>query len=181
VKEILADDSATATADGPSEEKTTDEKITKEEVSVKDIDEITQSSEIKKPIEGKKLEPKEIDEIPVAEISIEESKEEQDKKPENLESTEIFKVENLEKTETEKKDESESPKPLEIIRTAKNKYQFIGDIAPAKEENQKDKLALALNSGLPETFEDELFDWPEDVDPVYREIFDKLKKKEERL
>jgi len=36
----------------------------------------------------------------------------------------------------------------------------------------------ALTSGLPETFEDEMFDWPEDVDPIYREIFDKLKKKE---
>lgn len=39
----------------------------------------------------------------------------------------------------------------------------------------------ALTSGLPETFEDEMFDWPEDVDPIYREIFDKLKKKEQRL
>jgi hypothetical protein len=36
----------------------------------------------------------------------------------------------------------------------------------------------ALNEGMPDTFEDELFEWPEDVDPKYREIFDKLKKKE---
>lgn len=39
----------------------------------------------------------------------------------------------------------------------------------------------ALNEGMPDTFEDELFEWPEDVDPKYREIFDKLKKKEQRL
>ena len=38
-----------------------------------------------------------------------------------------------------------------------------------------------MTKGLPETFEDELFEWPEEVDPMYREIFDKLKKKEERL
>jgi len=36
----------------------------------------------------------------------------------------------------------------------------------------------ALMSGLPATFEDEIFEWPEDVDPIFREIFDKLKKKE---
>ena len=38
-----------------------------------------------------------------------------------------------------------------------------------------------VSNGLPETFEDELFEWPADIDPIYREIFDKLKKKEERL
>ena len=68
MKEILADPAA-ATADGPSEEKITDDKISKEEAAGKDLDEITQSSEIKKPIEGTKLEPKVIDEVPVAEIS----------------------------------------------------------------------------------------------------------------
>ena len=34
---------------------------------------------------------------------------------------------------------------------------------------------------MPETFEDELFKWPEDVDPKYIAIFEKLKKKDERL
>ena len=133
------------------------------------------------------LEQKEIEEIPVAaEVLSEEvksdTKEEQDKQPENLDaaleaSTEVAKVEDSE--------EKTASNPLEIIRTAKNKYQFVGDIAPKKEETQeeKDKLALALTNGLPETFEDELFDWPEDedLDPVYREIFEKLQKKENRL
>jgi hypothetical protein len=50
VKEILAEPVAEVTADGPSEEKTKDDEISKEESKDKDLDEITQSSELIKPI-----------------------------------------------------------------------------------------------------------------------------------
>ena len=67
MKEILAEPAAEVTADGPSEEKAIDDEISKEESKDKDLDEITQSSEIKKPLEDSvKLEQKEIEEIPVA-------------------------------------------------------------------------------------------------------------------
>jgi hypothetical protein len=67
VIEILAEPAAEVTADGPSEEKAIDDEISKEESKDKDLDEITQSSEIKKPLEDSvKLEQKEIEEIPVA-------------------------------------------------------------------------------------------------------------------